>query len=156
MRKVIRVFLIVLLIVFVVIQFFQPEKNSSDDSSNHFLQRQQVPPDVENLLTNACLDCHSNQTRYVWYNKIAPVSWMVNSHIEEGKKELNFSEWGNTSTLDKIVMLEQICREVERKKMPLKSYQFMHPKAKLSDDQIEKLCAFTTRLSEELLAAEED
>lgn len=154
MRKFLRVAFIVLVIGFVAIQFFQPEKNNSEDRSNHFFQKEQVPPQIESIITNACLDCHSNETRYVWYHNIAPVSWLVNKDITEGKEHLNFSEWGEKSVINKITLLDEICEETEQKAMPLKLYRLAHKKAKLSEDQINELCAFTTRLSEELLAKE--
>jgi len=154
MRIFLRVAFIVLIVGFVVIQFFQPEKNKSEDQSNHFFKKENVPPQIESLITNACLDCHSNQTRYVWYHKIAPVSWLVSKDIKAGKEELNFSEWGTTSVFEKITLLEEICQETERKAMPIKLYRVMHKKARLNEEQISELCAFSNRLSEELLAKE--
>jgi len=154
MRKILRAVFIVLIFGFVAIQFFQPEKNKSEDRSNHFFQKENIPPQIESLITNACLDCHSNQTTYVWYHNIAPVSWLVNKDIKAGKEELNFSEWGNTNVFEKITLLEEICQETERKAMPIKLYRVMHKKARLSEEQISELCEFSNRLSEELLAKE--
>nr|WP_321355990.1 heme-binding domain-containing protein [uncultured Draconibacterium sp.] len=152
MRRILRFLVIILLLAFIVIQFFQPEKNSDGVSSNHIFNQVEVPENIQTLLTNACLDCHSNHTNYWWYNHIAPVSWMVDNHITEGKSELNFSEWGTMDIFEKITKLEEICQETERKSMPLKSYRTIHPKAKLSDEQIAELCDWTTKLAEELLA----
>lgn len=157
MQKIIRIFLLVLLLTFIVAQFFQPKKNTSEASENHILTLHSVPEEVAGILKNSCLDCHSNTTNYHWYHYISPASWLVANHIREGKKELNFSEWGNMDVFSQITKLEEICQESEQKEMPLKSYLLMHPKAKLSDEQIATLCDWTTRLSEELLvkAAEE-
>ena len=152
MRIVVRSSLITLLLAFIVIQFFQPEKNSEEVSSNHIFKQVEVPENIQTLLKNACLDCHSNHTNYWWYNHIAPVSWMVDNHITEGKSELNFSDWGTMDIFEKITILEEICQEAERKSMPLKSYRAIHPQAKLSDQQIAELCDWTTKLAEELLA----
>ncbi len=153
MRKISRFILVNVVLAFIVIQFFQPLKNKSKDTSGHIFQHAQVPESIKNTLTEACLDCHSNNTRYSWYHNIAPVSWMVNKHIIEGKEHLNFSNWDKRDVFDKITVLEEICQETERHTMPLKSYRIIHPKAKLNDEQIAELCAFTTRLSEELLAS---
>ena len=152
MRKIIRIIVIVFLAAFVVIQFFQPEKNLETNASNHIFQKEQIPENIKSILQNACLDCHSNQTNYLWYHKIAPVSWMVDHHVDEGKRELNLSNWGEMDAFDKIGDLEKICREVERKKMPIKSYTSMHKKAKLSEEQVAELCAWSEKLSYELLA----
>jgi len=157
MRKIVRIFLLVILVAFIVAQFFRPEKNISEASEKYILTLHSVPEDVAGILKNSCFDCHSNNTTYHWYHNISPVSWMVADHIREGKKELNFSEWGDIDIFSQITRLEKICQESEHGKMPLKSYLLMHPKAKLSDEQIATLCDWTTKLSEELLvkAAEE-
>lgn len=152
MRRILRFLVIALLLIFIAIQFFQTEKNNDGISSNHIFNQEEVPENIQNILSTACMDCHSNNTNYWWYNHIAPVSWMVENHISEGKSELNFSEWANTDIFEKITILEEICRETERKSMPLKSYRTIHPKAKLSDEQISELCDWTTKLAEELLA----
>ncbi|WP_297086346.1 heme-binding domain-containing protein [uncultured Draconibacterium sp.] len=152
MRRFLRFFLVLLLLTFIVMQFFQTEKNNEQVSSKHIFKQEEVPENIRQILTAACLDCHSNQTNYLWYNKIAPVSWIIDKHIQHGKSELNFSEWETMDIFEKITMLEEVCQETERKTMPLKSYSTLHPKAKLSDEQIAALCAWTTKLSEELLA----
>lgn len=152
MRRILRVLFVALLFAFIVIQFFQTEKNIGEVNSNHIFNQQEVPENIRKLLSNACLNCHSNHTNYWWYNKIAPVSWMVEDHINEGKTELNFSEWASMDIFEKITILEKICQETERKSMPLKSYRTIHPEAKLSDEQIAELCDWTTELAEELLA----
>jgi hypothetical protein len=152
MRKIFRILFFTGLLVFIVIQFFQPDRNASDDISNHILEIEKVPDNIKMVLENSCLDCHSNQTNYLWYHKMAPVSWMIDKHIQEGKDELNFSEWGAFNIYDKIETLEEMYQEVERKKMPLKSYTSIHKKAKLSEKQEAELRAWTEKLGLELLA----
>ena len=154
MKKLFKIVVIILFVVFVIIQFFQPDKNIGEVSANHIFEKEQVPEKIHTMLKNACLDCHSNQTNYLWYHNIAPVSWMVNKHVIAGKDELNLSDWGEQDIFDKIGVLEDICKEVERKKMPLKEYTAMHKEAKLSDEQIAELCAWTEKLGLELLASE--
>lgn len=156
MLKIFRIIFIVLLLAFAVLQFFQPQKNRGEVSANHILEKEKVPENIKTILQNACFDCHSNQTNYLWYHKIGPVSWMVNKHIVEGKDELNFSEWGNLDIYDKIGTLEKLCRDVKRKKMPIKAYTIMHKKAKLSDEQIAELCEWTDKFSLELISEVEN
>ena len=151
MRKIFRIAGVVLVLGFIVLQFFQPEKNKGEITVNHIFKQEQIPDHIKTVLSEACLDCHSDNTRYTWYHFV-PVVWMVNRHVEDGKDELNFSEWGNMDVFDKITILEESCQETERQSMPLKSYRMIHAKAKLSDDQITTLCEWTTKLSEELLA----
>ena len=153
MQKLFRIVVIILLVAFITMQFFQPEKNIGEVSANHIFEKEQVPENIKSIIKNACLDCHSNQTNYLWYHKIAPVSWMVNKHVVKGKDELNLSDWGELDIYDKIVILEDICQEVERKKMPIKSYTAMHKKAKLSNEQVAALCAWTEKLGLEMLSS---
>ena len=153
MKKFIKIILIILLVIFVTMQFFQPEKNVSESSGNHIFEKEQIPENIKSIFKNACLDCHSNQTNYLWYHNISPVSWMVNKHVVAGKNELNLSDWGYLDIFDKIASLEDICKEVERNKMPLKEYTLMHKEAKLSDEQIAELCAWTEKLGLEILAS---
>ena len=152
MRKIFKLILLLLVIGFVVLQFFQPKKNlEATASGDDLLAVQQVPNDVALILKNSCYDCHSNNTRYLWYHHISPVSWMVNHHVEEGKHELNFSEWGKLDLYDQITTLEEIGQETKRKTMPLKSYLLMHPGAKLTQEQIDQIETWTNELGEQLL-----
>lgn len=152
MQKVLWFVLAFLFAGFIVIQFIQPPKNTSKNFSDHFLEKESVPPSISKLLKQSCLDCHSYNTKYNWYHKVSPVSWLVNKHVEQGKEKMNLSDWGTIDVFDKIKILEEICRETERKTMPLKSYKLIHPDAKLSKKQITELCDFTTQLSEKLLS----
>jgi len=154
MRRILKIIIIVIIVLFVIIQFFQPERNTGEMTSAHIFQNEKIPEGVMNTLKNACMDCHSNQTRYWWYDKLAPVSWMVREHITKGKKEINFSEWGKQDTYDKFVSFEDISKEVGRHTMPLKSYTMMHKKARLTDEERKTLVDWckkrTTELTEEL------
>jgi len=151
MRKIIGGFSLILIIAFVIIQFFQPKKNKAAANSNDLLNTNNVPENVASLLKESCYDCHSNNTRYLWYHKIAPVSWMVDRHIRDGKQELNFSEWGTLDNYDQIISLDEITHEIRRKTMPLKSYRFMHSKANLSDAQTQILEEWSKKQGEALL-----
>ncbi len=153
MRKLFRIVTVILFASFLGIQFFQPKKNNGTISGNHILKMETVPENIQVILKNACFDCHSNQTNYLWYNKIAPVSWLVNKHIVAGKKELNFSDWGKLNAIDKVSALVDIYDEVERKKMPLKEYTALHKKAKLSDEQIKLLCDWTEETGAKIMSS---
>ena len=132
-----RPFLIVLAILFVLIQFFRPVRNNSKTNGekklNHLFY---VPKDVSLILNKACYDCHSNKTYYPWYANIQPVGWYLNQHISEGKKELNFDEFGYYSTKRQRNKFKAIASQIEDNAMPLSSYSLIHPEAKLT--QVEK------------------
>ena len=85
-----------LLIVLIAAQFFQPEKNEGSlVSVVPFLNETNPPENVKAILETTCFDCHSNKTTYPWYNNITPVNYWLESHIKDGKKHLNFSEWSS-------------------------------------------------------------
>ena len=152
MQTTIRIIVALLVVGMVVLQFFQPEKNAGEINGNHIFKVEQLPENIKTAFENACMDCHSNQTKYLWYHKIAPVSFMINKHIVDGKKELNFSEWGELDGFGKIGVLDEISHETERKTMPLKPYVLMHRKAKLTDEQISAIISWSQTLSEKIVA----
>jgi hypothetical protein len=141
--------------VFIILQFFQPEKNNSGLGEFNILAKEAIPENVSTMLQHSCFDCHSNQTRYPWYDRIAPVSWMVANHIREGKKQLNFSEWGSKDLTEKLGFLGEIQEEVKSGAMPMPAYTLIHRDAKLSREQKEELVRWTDKFTEQLLVEEE-
>lgn len=128
--------LIVILVLLIIGQFIQPAKNNGTaEASTDIAHTVTVPDSVMALLKISCYDCHSNHTTYPWYNKITPVNWWLKNHIDEGKRELNFSEFANYNSRRKGKKLEGISDEVEKHDMPLKSYLLIHNNAKLNDAQ---------------------
>ena len=69
------------------------------------------------LAQRACFNCHSNETVWPWYSHIAPASWLVQRHVDEGRESMNFSAWGDYS-----VRTEKVIRQIEEGKMPPRSY----------------------------------
>lgn len=92
-----------------------------------------VPPQIEALLSRACYDCHSNQTRWPWYSWVAPVSWLVVRDVALGRKELNFSEWGSYYPQTRRRKLQWMGRVVREDSMPPWTYRLMHPRARLTE-----------------------
>ncbi len=133
----IKKILIGLAAVFVIIQFFHPKKNDSNDMTNDISKKYNVPADVQAILKVACLDCHSNKTEYPWYSNIQPVAWWMNDHVNEGKRELNFSTFLSRKIAIQNKKFGEIAEQVEEGEMPLPSYTYlgMHPEAKLSAEQ---------------------
>jgi hypothetical protein len=122
------------LIVFVGIQLVPTKRNqNSDILESDFNEIFNVSNNVESIIKNSCYDCHSNNTYYPWYNKIQPVSWFLEKHVTEGKKELNFSEFGNYSTRKQKSKLKSIINQIKEGKMPLWSYTLMHNKAVINE-----------------------
>ncbi|MCS7026215.1 MAG: heme-binding domain-containing protein [Bryobacteraceae bacterium] len=100
-------------------------------------------PELEKILRRACYNCHSNETKWPWYSNIAPVSWLVAGHVRDGRRRLNFSEWRRYSEDRRKVLTYEVCEAVESQAMPMPSYLWMHPEAKLSDEDRETICVFS-------------
>lgn len=130
-----------LILIFLIIQVIQPVRNidygqvSSSDISKVY----QIPGNVQSILRTSCYDCHSNSTDYPVYAYIQPLSFFLEKHIKEGKKELNFSEWGFYSQRKQSNKLEAIENQMKQGKMPLSSYLYLHHDAKLSDEKIKEV-----------------
>lgn len=92
-----------------------------------------APADVERVLRRACYDCHSNQTVWPAYSRIAPASWLVAHDVHDGRNELNFSIWNRYDTVTRRKKLDRAREEVSHGDMPPAYYVWMHPEARLSD-----------------------
>ncbi len=129
-------FLIVLLIIFVIIQFIRPERNLGERETENTIF---VTQEVGRILQTSCYDCHSNYTNYPWYTNIQPLGWWMNHHVNEGKEELNFSEYEAYSLKRKLHKLKEIKEQIEEGEMPISSYTYQHSDAILSPEQKEIL-----------------
>ncbi|HXG67459.1 MAG TPA: heme-binding domain-containing protein [Blastocatellia bacterium] len=139
-RKVIKWSLLVLAVLFVGAQVVRPERiNPPVDGARAIEAHAQMTPEVAAILKRACYDCHSNETRWPWYSNVAPASWFVADHVKEGREHLNFSDWARKGDKTKKY-LEEMCEEVREHEMPLSSYLWLHPGAKLSEQDIRTLC----------------
>lgn len=146
-----RPFLIVLAILFVLIQFFRPVRNNSKANAEKTLKHLfYVPKDVSLILSKACYDCHSNKTNYPWYANVQPVGWYIDQHIFEGKKELNFDEFGYYSTKRQRNKFKAIASQIENNAMPLSSYSFIHLKAKLTQVEKEVIIKWANSMSNDI------
>ena len=140
---------LVIIVVLLIMQFFGIDKeNPAVDPSVEFMSVVNPPQDIADMMKAACYDCHSHETKYPWYTNIAPLSWWIGHHIEEGRAELNFSEWGNYPADKAAHKAEESGEEVEEKHMPLKSYLITHSEAKLNDEQIERLSRWFMALAD--------
>jgi hypothetical protein len=131
----IKIGLLALLIVFIGIQFIQPAPNENGQVLKTDITRiVAVPKNVQATLKTSCYDCHSNNTQYPWYSKIQPGGWWMASHIKNGKKELNFSEFGSYSDRRQQSKLKSIINRIKDGTMPLPSYTLIHRNAILSNE----------------------
>jgi len=140
-----------LLIVFVCIQFIPTNRNQSTEILDTDITKTfKVPQNIQTLLNESCYDCHSNNTKYHWYDKIQPASLFVERHINEGKKELNFSEFGAYSNRKQKSKLKFLISQVKDDKMPIASYALIYSNAKLSESEKKEIMDWATTLRDSL------
>ncbi|MCQ9634634.1 heme-binding domain-containing protein [Chryseobacterium sp. WG23] len=122
------------LVAFALIQFIPIDRvNKPVDSKVNFVDSRKAPEKIRILLKGACYDCHSNETVYPKYAFIAPVSWSVKSHVNEGRQHLNFSVWGTYNKELKENMLDRSIEALKHKTMPMPGYIVYHKEANLSE-----------------------
>lgn len=141
-----------LILLGIGIQFIHNAPNDSDDNQYAIWNRYETPKEVMNTLKSACLDCHSNKTEYPWYTNIQPVGFWLSSHINEGKKHLNFSEFLNRPKAKQIHKMEETIEMIEKGEMPLKSYTYfgLHPNARLSAEDKSMLIAWARKVKDSI------
>ena len=121
------------LIVIALIQFIPVNRvNKPVDAKADFVKIYNTPKNVTQILKKACYDCHSNETVYPDYAYIAPISWSIKNHVDEGREHLNLSEWGNINKDLKKDMLENSVHSVKGYTMPMPGYISKHPEANLT------------------------
>ena len=153
LKKILKRIFQILLFAFIIIQFFRPAKNKAAGISNNDISKiYQIPQDVQSILKTSCYDCHSNNTVYPWYAEIQPVAWWLEHHINEGNKELNFSEFASYRIGRQYRKLEEINKEIKEDEMPLDEYLWVHKAAKLNEQQKLLLATWVTALRDTIKA----
>jgi hypothetical protein len=133
--------LVVIACGFVTLQLYRPARtNPVSDPSLSVESRLQVSPQVASVLNRSCIDCHSNKTRWPWYTNVSPVSWFIVDHVNDGRRHVNFSEWGSYDQNKQTKRLQEICEQVEDGLMPLSSYTPLHPGSELSAEDKKLVC----------------
>jgi hypothetical protein len=115
------------LVLVVAIQFIPVETANPPVESD-------IPtaPAVKAVLRRACYDCHSHETVWPWYSRIAPISWLLVRDVQEGRAELNFSTWNQYSTQQQVKKLKESWQEISEGEMPPWFYLPVHRDARLS------------------------
>jgi len=109
---------------------------------------EEVPasPEVKAILKRACYDCHSHETIWPGYSRVAPVSWLLAWDVGEGREELNFSTWNRYSQKKRDKIMKEIWEEVQEGEMPPWFYLPLHPEARLSDSDRSLLRTWAKRV----------
>ena len=145
--------LLVLLMLLIIIQFIHPSRNiSKKEQRDNIAHAFKVPAEVKTILDKACMDCHSNNTRYRWYFKIQPVDWWLTNHVNEGKQELNFDEYTSKSLRYQYHKMESTVDLVKKGEMPLDSYLWIHKDAILTEQEKNTLINWAQGITNEMKA----
>jgi len=136
-RSKISLILIIMIAVFIAMQLYHPAIAKPAVTAEI-----KLPANVKAIVKRACYDCHSNETNLRWYDKIAPVYWQVAAHVKDGRDVLNFSDWKKMAPADQKAKLWEVVNQIAAGAMPLKSYEFIHTGAKISDQDLAVLKAY--------------
>lgn len=149
--KTFKIIVLVILVAFVGIQFVPTERNQSNSvPATDFMVVNAVPNAIKTKLQVSCYDCHSNNTKYPWYNKVQPTAWFLENHVNDGKSELNFNEWDLLSNRRKASKLRSIIKQIESGEMPLDSYTLMHSAAEFSETEKQDMIQYMTQVKDSL------
>ncbi len=134
MRRAVKWTAIVAIFAFVAIQFVPVDRTNPPVET-------EIPasPEVRSILRRACYDCHSNETVWPWYSRLAPVSWLIERDVRVGREELNFSSWNRYTTKQQTKNLKESWDQVAEREMPPWFYRPPHPDARLSQNDIDAL-----------------
>jgi mono/diheme cytochrome c family protein len=130
-----------LLLCFGLLQFVRPELKNPPVTADF-----QAPPDVKPILQRACYDCHSNETKLKWFDKVQPAFGLVASHVRDGRRGLNFSTWDRLATPDQKAKLFEALNQMETSVMPPKSYLALHREAALSAQDVATMRRYVASL----------
>lgn len=140
-------------LVALALQFFHPSPPrptlpGDGTMSDHV----RVPETVETLLRQACYDCHSEETRWPWYSRVSPLSWLIVRDVEHGRSNLDFSRWSTDPVREPTPdqRLRWICEDIEEGDMPPELYRLAHPEARLDAEEEKLICSWTARARREL------
>jgi hypothetical protein len=128
MRRLSKRTLIVLAGIFFLIQFIPLDRTNPPVETSV-----DAPVEVIAVLERACYDCHSNETVWPAYSRIAPISWLVVHDVHDGREAVNYSTWNLYSAEEQAELREETWEELEEGEMPLPLYPILHSNARLSD-----------------------
>lgn len=126
-----------LFVAFLAIQFIRPQLTNPPVTAEL-----QTSPEVKEILKTSCYSCHSNETKLPWFDQIAPAYWIVVKDVNDGRKQLNFSEIGRLPAAQQRGILFEAVSNIQMGVMPLPSYLRVHPHAAVTAEQLAVLKAY--------------
>ena len=138
MRQAMKGVGILLVGALVAAQFVPPSAKPAPVPADKRHMAEMTDPRVGAILDRSCQDCHSGNTQWPWYGRMAPVSWLLSRDVNRGLAKLDFSHWSvRTHSVNERM---EICDAVSNGSMPLGAYTVIHPNAKLSKRDIDLIC----------------
>lgn len=129
-----------MVVVFGGMQLVRPERTNPPVKTANTLEAQyEVPAEVKAVLERACADCHSNRTKWPWYSHVAPVSWLLAKHVNDGRRHVNIDDFRED------VSVKDFCQELRLGTMPVKGYLLLHPEAKVTGAEIQAVCQWSQK-----------
>ena len=118
-------------VVALAVQFIRPTLSNPSVSAEI-----QAPPEIRQILRNSCYDCHSNETRLAWFDRIIPAEWLVTEDVRSARRHVNFSEAGALPIAVQRGILVHALNQIQLGAMPLSTYKALHPHASITDAQV--------------------
>jgi len=138
MKKKLRWFFVALVVAFALLQFTNPTR-TNPPVVHDLMATNAPPPQIAAMLHAACYDCHSHETKWPWYSRVAPMSWLIANDVKDGREQLNFSDWPTNNSVRAAKKLEDMSEEIGYGNMPLKKYTMIHADARLTKSQRKEL-----------------
>lgn len=133
----IKKIILAVILILIVMQFIPADRSNPPVTADF-----DGPAAVSAILRTSCYNCHSNETVWPWYSRIAPVSFIIADHVEEARGHLNFSEWGNLPADRQKHAIGEMMDEIAEGEMPLSGYVRLHPVAKVGPPKLDTLAAW--------------
>jgi hypothetical protein len=148
-----KLILWVALAIIIILQFFNPNR-TNPPVKNDFFAALKPPQQINAAIRAACYDCHSHETVWPWYARIAPASWLVAYDVNEGREHFNLSDWP-TEASRAAKKLDRFNEVLEYREMPPKKYTALHAEARLTEAQRKEIMDWTEAAADKLRAADQ-
>jgi hypothetical protein len=146
MKKKLKIGLYILIAIGAIIQVFRPDRSNPEfDRTKDIGELAGMDSSIARLFRRSCYDCHSYETRWPWYSNVAPVSWLLASDVDGGRRHVNFSIWGKYAPSRRSQSLDDMHDEITSGDMPLPKYLVLHPDARLTQAERDSIVAWADR-----------
>ncbi|MGA3266888.1 MAG: heme-binding domain-containing protein [Verrucomicrobiota bacterium] len=143
-----------LVVVFALLQLTNPARTNPPILPGHEVWAgNSPPPEIAALLHVACYDCHSYETTWPWYSRVAPMSWLIARDVNNGRARVNFSDWPHDHPDWAVRRWQNVSEELDYREMPPAKYTWMHPEARLTAAQRQQLIQWADAQAEKLKAS---